>query len=270
MSASIPLTDPLSLAWIQWSRNERKPSNTIARRISTLRYMPCAGTATREDVEAWWAGRSHLAPASRANNLANLRTFYKWCRRWEYRPLGDDPTLRIDAPHVAAGLPRPISRADLHKALDGLPAELRRAVCLGAYAGLRVSEVVALDWSNVDLENRQIRVMRSKGGKSRLIPMSGVLVAALLPCTGGNVVWGGGEPSTANWLGTRIRREFHRLGIPATFHQLRHRFGTVAYQATGDILAVSRLMGHNSVTTTQVYVAANDETAALIAEAVSA
>src|SRR5665811_1178682 len=82
-------------------------------------------------------------------DLANLRSFYRWAKRWEYRD--DDPTLRLDSPRVDPGLPRPITNADLHKALDLMPSDLRRAVCLGAYAGLRISEVAALDWANVDL-----------------------------------------------------------------------------------------------------------------------
>jgi integrase len=268
MSASIPLTDPLSIAWIDWCRNEGIPPNTIMRRIVTLRSIPNAGTATREDVEAWWAGRAYLAPSSRHNDLAQLRSFYRWAMRWEHRD--DEPTRRLDSPHVAAGLPRPMTNADLHKALDTLAPDLRRAVCLGAYAGLRRSEAAALDWADVDLEARQIRVMRSKGGKSRRIPMSAVLLTTLLPNTGGNVVAAGGAPYTAAQLGRCIRREFGRVGIEATFHQLRHRFGTLAYKATGDVLAVSRLMGHANINTTAIYAGANDETAALIAEAVSA
>src|SRR5665647_1480301 len=118
MSASVPLTDPLSLAWIQWCRDERKPANTNARRVSTLRYMPNAGTATREDVEVWWRSRAHLSAATRHNELANLRSFYRWCIRWEYRL--DDPTLRLDSPRVDPGLPRPMTSEDLHKALDHL------------------------------------------------------------------------------------------------------------------------------------------------------
>jgi integrase len=267
MSASIPLTDPLSVAWIQWCRNAHVPANTIGRRTSTLTHMPNAGTATREDVEAWWLTRAHLAPASRANDLANLRSFFKWCRRWEYRD--DDPTLRLDSPRVEPGLPRPITNADLRKALDLMPPDLRRAVCLGAYAGLRISEVAALDWSDVDLGSRQIRVMNSKRGKSRLVPIGSVLFEALLPNVGGNVITGG-EPKSTTTIAKRMKEAFHRLDIEVTFHQLRHRYGTVAYKATGDILAVSRLMGHSDINTTKVYAAANDEVAARIAEAVAA
>jgi integrase len=266
MSPSVPLTDPLSLAWIQWCRVEHIRPNTIARRISTLRHMPNAGTATREDVEAWWLTRAHLAPASRAAALADLRSFFKWCRRWEYRD--DNPTLRIDSPHVSLGLPRPMSRVDLYKALDTMPPDLRRAVCLGAYAGLRISEAAALDWSEVDLENRQIRIMNSKGGKSRRIPISPTVLDQLLPDTGGNVV-SGGAPYSTHWLARRVCDAFRALGIDATFHQLRHRYATIAYEATGDILAVSRLLGHANVTTTQVYVCAREDVAEAIALAVS-
>jgi integrase len=268
MSASIPLTDPLSVAWIQWSRNERKPVNTIARRVATLRYMPCAGTATREDVEAWWLTRAHLAPASRHNELSNLRSFYRWAMRWEYRD--DDPTLRLDSPRVDPGLPRPMTREDLHKVIDSITsAPDRRAVCLGAYAGLRISEVARLDWSDVDLENRQLRVMNSKGNKSRRVPISPMLLDALLPNMGGNVI-SGGETHDTQWLARRIHKVFRRAGFDGSFHQLRHRYATIAYEATGDILAVSRLLGHANVNTTQIYVRTREDVAQAIALAVCA
>jgi integrase len=269
MSPSIPLTDPLSIAWIQWCLGEHIPANTTRRRLATLRTLPNAGTATREQVEAWWVSRGHLSPATRHNDLANLRSFYRWCQRWEHR--ADDPTTRLDSPHVDPGLPRPMTREDLHKALDNLYcADIRRAVALGAFAGLRVSEAARLDWSNVDLENRQIRVMNSKGNKSRKVPISPALLDALLPNTGGNVVSGCDVPYSTARLMRRVHRAFQSLGIDCTFHQLRHRYGTLAYEASKDLLVVSRLLGHASVVTTQIYVQTSDDLAALIANAVSA
>jgi integrase len=265
---SIPLTDPLSLAWIQWCRNEGKPVTTTAARIRALRCLGNAGVATREDVEAWWLTRAHLGAATRHSDLAHLRSFYRWCKRWEYRD--DDPTVRLDSPRVDSGLPRPMTREDLRKALDQLYCpDIRRAVCLGAYAGLRISEAAALDWSDVDLENRQIRVIRSKGGKSRRIPMGPELLDALLPNTGGNVVSGGEAYSTSR-LARRVREAFKALGVHATFHQLRHRYATIAYEASGDILTVSRLLGHANLNTTQIYVRTRDDVAEAIARAVSA
>ena len=258
--------DDLSIAWLQWSRNEHVPENTVKSRGRVLRCIGNAGTATREDVEAWWGTRRDLAPATRNNDLTNLRTFYRWAARWEYRD--DDPTLRLDAPKVPKGLPRPMSRADLHKVLAVLAPDLRRAVCLGAYAGLRVSEAASLDWADVDLESNQIRVMNSKGDKSRPVAISPVLVDELLPCTGGSVVTGGGPAYTAATLQRKMNRAFHAQGVTATFHQLRHRYGTLAYQATGDLLAVGLQMGHSSPVTTAIYALANDAVAAKIALAV--
>jgi len=260
------MMDDLSMAWLDWSRGEHVPENTVRSRARVLHCIGNAGTATREDVEAWWATRRDLAPATRNNDLTNLRTFYRWAARWEHRD--DDPTLRLDAPHVPNGLPRPMSRADLHKVLAVLAPDLRRAVCLGAYAGMRVSEAAALDWVDVDLDARQIRVVRSKGDKSRVVPIGPILVDELLPATGGSVVTAGGKRYSAATLQRKINRAFHAHGVTATFHTLRHRYGTLAYRATGDLIAVGKLMGHSSPVTTAVYAAANDDVAAKIALAV--
>ena len=260
------LSDPLSLAWLAWCEAEGQPPNTIARRRATLRSVRTAGTAPREEIELWWSTRRGLAPATRANDLANLRSFYKWCRRWEHR--ADDPTLRLDAPNVANGIPRPISRHDLHRLLGELPDDLRRAVALGAYAGLRVSEAAVLRWADVDLETRNLRIIESKGNKSRVVPLGPILTDQLLPDTGGNVVTGGQPPYSPAALQRKVNRAIKGAGIDATFHQLRHRYGTVAYQATGDLVAVGKVMGHSSVTTTAIYAAANDDVAAKIAAAV--
>ena len=260
------ITDPLAAAWVEHLQATNTPPNTVARRASTLRAIPAPSTATREDIEAWWLTRSYLAPATRANDLATLRALYKWAQRWEHR--ADDPTLRIDAPRVPNGLPRPMSRTDLQTLKDTLPPDLRRAICLGAYAGLRVSEAAALRWDDMDTDRYRARIMNSKGGKSRLVAISPLLLDELLPDTGANVVTGDDRTHTPASLQRRINRAIRRAGVDATFHKLRHRYGTLAYQATGDLVAVARQMGHSSVVTTAIYAAASAEVADKIAAAV--
>ena len=267
MSRPVPITDPLALAWIEYQEREHVPPNTVLRRTATLRSIGNAGTASREEVESWWATRRHLSPATRSNDLACLRAFYRWAQRWEHR--ADDPTLRLDAPKVDKGLPRPVSRDDLHRLLTSLPDDLRRAVALGAYAGLRVSEVAALHWRDVDLEARRARVMHSKGGKSRVVALGVVLVDQLQPDTGGYVVTGTDRTMTAATLQRRVNRAMHALGVRDTFHGLRHRYGTLAYQETRDLVAVGRQMGHSSPVTTAIYAAAADDGADEIAAAVA-
>jgi integrase/recombinase XerD len=259
------VVDDLGRAWLDWCEAERVPLNTIATRKRVLRTLPNAGTATREQVEAWWASRSHLSPATRAADLATLRSFYHWADVWEHRD--DDPTRRLTAPKVPKGLPRPMSRADLMRLMGTLPDDLRRAVALGAYGGLRVSEVAALSWADVDLETRRIRVL-GKGQKTRLVGAGPLLLDQILPDTGGNVVTAGGQSYSPGALQRRVNRAIHAAGIDGTFHTLRHRFGTVALAATGDLLAVSRAMGHANPATTAIYAATSDEALDRIAEAV--
>ena len=117
MGHPVTLTDPLSLAWLDWMAAARIPAHTVARRRVVLRGLGNAGTATRGDVETWWTSRAHLSAATRANDLACLQSFYRWAIRWEHR--GDDPSIRLDAPKVAKGLPHPTSRTDLRKLLEG-------------------------------------------------------------------------------------------------------------------------------------------------------
>ena len=267
MSRPVPITDPLALAWIEHQEREHVPPNTVLRRTATLRSIGNAGTASREEVEAWWATRRDHAAATRSNDLACLRSFYRWCARWEHRE--DDPTRRIDAPKVSKGLPHPTSRTDLRNLLDGaLPPDLTRAVALGAYAGLRVSEVAALDWRDVDLEARRARVL-GKGQKWRLVALGVILIDYLLPDTGRNVVTGTDDVYSAAQLQRRVNRAMKVAGVDGTFHSLRHRYGTLAYQATLDLVAVGRQMGHSSPVTTVIYAAASDDTADIIAEAVA-
>jgi len=261
------MMDDLSQAHLDHLDAEREPPNTIASRRRVLTSLGNAGTASREEVEAWWATRRDKAPGTRSNDLANLRAFYKWCARWEHRD--DDPTRRLDPPKVSKGLPHPTSRTDLRNLLDGaLPPDLTRAVALGAYAGLRVSEVAALDWRDVDLEARRARVL-GKGQKWRLVALGVILIDYLLPDTGRNVVTGTDEVHSAAQLQRRVNRAMKAAGIDGTFHSLRHRYGTLAYQATRDLVAVGRQMGHTSPVTTAIYAAASDDVADEIAEAVA-
>lgn len=264
MSAPIPITDPLSLAWLKHQEEHREPPTTIARRRATLRQVGNAGTATREELEAWWITRADKAPATRSNDLATLRTFYKWCDIWEHRD--DDPTRRIKAPKVDKGLPRAISRSELRTVIRDAPDDLRRAIALGALAGLRVSEVAALNWGDIDTEGRRARVMGAKGGKSRLVALGPTVIDELLPERPGmNVVTGTKAAYTAATLQRKANRSIQRAGVRATFHQLRHRYGTLAYQESRDLLAVGRQMGHSSPVSTAVYAAPSDEMADRIA-----
>lgn len=253
------------VAWLE-RQNDLAP-NTIRSRIRVLKSLGNAATATREEVEAWWESRSQLEQGTRGVDLSHLRLFYKWCQIYEHR--ADDPSVRIRTPRVSAKVPQRAKSADLSALLDGdLDADLKRAVMLGAYAGLRVSESAALDWVDVDLEENTITIRRSKGGKSRVVDVSPTLLDWLGAPTTGSVVTGGAGWYTAAQLQQKLNRAIRRLKLNITTHSLRHRFGTTAYQASGDLLAVGEMMGHASVNTTKIYAQASSDVKRKIASAV--
>ena len=266
------LADPLSLAWLQWMHTARTPSNTVARRRAVLGSIGNAGTATCEDVETWWASRADLSAATRANDLACLRAFYRWCARYDLR--GDNPTRRLDPPRLHRGQPRPMSHDDLWRVLDWCDThalhDMRRAIALGAYAGLRVSEVAALTWSAIEWDGGRARArVVGKGNKPRVVDLSPALIDMLLPDSGANVVTGESVTYDAARLQRRVNRLIRAAGVRGTFHSLRHRYGTMAYQASGDLVAVGAQMGHATIQTTAIYAAAASDAGAKLADAVA-
>lgn len=256
--------------FLTWAERDRLRSPaTLARYRTVLAQIPDPINATVEDVEAWWATRYDKAPATRQNELACLRTFYRWATRFDHRP--DDPTRRLDAPAVDNAFPRPIGRTDLQRALDACDEreapELRRAIALGAYGGLRVSEAASLDWTQVDLDKRLLYV-RGKGRKERLAGISPRLLDEILPALPkGNVVTAGGRVYTADALQRRVNRLLTSLDIDATFHKLRARYVTQGIADTGDIYAVARAVGWASIETAKHYAALSDDSLHRIAAA---
>lgn len=263
----IPVLDPIAATYLAWCERERIPDHTIRRRRTVLRSVGTPGTATREEVEAWWTTRAALSNSTRASDLACLRSFYTWCQIWEHRT--DNPTIRLTPPKAPQGAPRPIGRADFDRILEHVQDQppLHRAVLLGAWAGLRVSEAAGLAWPDIDPDTRIARVT-GKGNKTRLVNFSTRLIDQLLPSTGGNVVTGQ-APWSAGTLGRKVNAAIRDAGVDGTFHKLRHRYGSLAYQRIRDPKALAALMGHASVATTMTfYAAAADEAAAAIADAV--
>ena len=271
----LELADALAARYLDWCEAERVPANTVRRRRTVLRSLGNPGTATREQVEAWWDSRRYLKDRSRACDLACLRSFYAWCQVWEHRL--DNPTIRLKPPKAPAGAPTPVTRRELDAIIthldelvarrDRRAAALKRAVLLAAWAGLRREEAATLTWDDIDLDTRRARVT-GKGRKTRLVAFSQKLIDALGDPHPGNVVTGREKGWTADTLGFRVNAAIRGAGVQKTYHKLRHRYGTVAYQRTKDPKALAQQMGHASPSTTmEFYAAAADEAALAIADA---
>lgn len=263
--------DELSEQHVKWliDQQDRSP-NTHAARRRVLKSVGNAGTATREDMDAWWVSRNHLAPGTRNVDLSHLRDFYKWCIIYYHRP--DDPTIHLRAPKLNNVIyDDKVSNEQIEDLAAVLKPDLARAVMLGAAAGLRVAESAKLNWEEVNTSEDSIKVVESKGGKTRIVFVSPELIAMLgrgQKEKKGNLITAGGKPYTASQLQRKLNRAMLAAGVDFTSHDLRHRFGIVSYRATGDILAVGEQMGHSSVNTTKLYASADSAVKRKIASAV--
>ena len=209
-----------------------------------------------------------LSPSSVARHLSSWRGFYTFaCRRLG---LTANPCLGLRPPKAARRLPDVLSPDACAQLLDRSPEdalEIRdRALFELMYSsGLRLAEVVGLDLANVDFSSGEARVT-GKGSKTRIVPIGAQALAALthwLPVRQAQAKAGEtaifvnqrGTRITPRGVQLRLARWAVRAGLPQHVHPhlLRHAFATHVLQSSGDLRAVQELLGHASISTTQVY-----------------
>lgn len=232
---------------------------TVLRRTRTLRgfarHLAPADltTATRDTLEEYLFAKPN--PATRHAYRSDLRVFYKWAH--ERAVIPDDPAATLHSIKVPKRLPRPIGSERFAALVTGTP-RTQLMVALGLYAGLRVSEIAALDATDIDLNAMVVLVRAGKGGKDRVVDLHPELGELLRPAVakGGPLFSNSkGQCIQGRTVSAAIRRHFDNLGITATPHQLRHTFGSELTRcAKGDLVSVAAAMGHESTQTTMGYV----------------
>jgi site-specific recombinase XerD len=209
--------------------------------------------------------------ATIARKLAAIRAFYGALLRAEL--VEANPADLVATPKRESKLPRVLSREEMAAVLDRIPArtplELRdRAMLELTYScGLRAEEVVGLDTESPDFEGERLRV-EGKGGKTRFVPIGEPAQDALRRYLerGRHVLIGtGGETALlVSKSGRRlhpsdVRRRLERWVREAALaggispHALRHSFATHLLEGGADLRAIQELLGHSSLSTTQIY-----------------
>ena len=179
---------------------------------------------------------------------SHLSAFYRWAIEEELTE--KNPTRRVPRVEQPDNLPRPISEPALAHALATADERLAAWFTLGAYAGLRISEISALRGDNIDTASRTLRVVMGKRRKTRIVPLHPRAAAAVEPFATSGRLW----PNPPKVVGMYISGHLRSLGYADTAHSLRHRFATSVYETSGgDINLVRELLGHASTATTQVY-----------------
>jgi len=220
------------------------------------------------------------ASATVARKVAAAKSFFRFLV--SQRVIGQDPSANLDSPKVRKYLPTSISEAEVERLLHA-PAENRSfrgqrdwALLELLYAtGMRVSEVVALDVCDIDLEGNTVRCA-NHGSKrrERVIPMYRRAEEALrLYLTRGRTRLLKDDSEQALFLNHRgkrltrqglwliIKRYVEEAGIqtPVTPHTLRHSFATHLLHGGADVREVQGLLGHANVSTTQIYTQVHPE-----------
>lgn len=209
------------------------------------------------------------------NHVSGLRTFCRfWLRRGRLRR---DPFLGVPLPKLEKRLPKFLTEEQM-KALLNAPQRLlaegrldphnawrdRLAMELLYGGGLRVSELVALDYGAVDLQSGVARVL-GKGKKERLCPLGKVAIAVLKKFRDEFVrpaspaipvlINANGRRMSVREVQLMLKRHLAQAGLPLdlTPHKLRHSYATHLLNAGADLRLVQELLGHSQLATTQIY-----------------
>ncbi len=213
-----------------------------------------------------------LASASVARQLSSWRGFFNFaCRRLGYPR---NPCLGLRPPKAAKALPEILSPDTCSQLLDGAPAAAdddallardRAMFELFYSSGLRLSELAGLDLDDVNLQAGEAQVT-GKGRKTRIVPVGKAAVDAITAWLPLRLTLPG-DPAAALFIGRhgnrltprsvqlRLDRWARQAGLAQHVHphMLRHAFATHVLQSSGDLRAVQEMLGHASISTTQVY-----------------
>jgi integrase/recombinase XerD len=225
---------------------------------------------------------SGLAPRSRARALVAVRRFHTFALGENLAP--SDPASEVSPPQEGLRLPKALALDEIEAMIattDGdEPVQIRAAALLELlYAtGARISEAVGVDLDDLDLDSGLVRLY-GKGGKERIVPFGshasralGAWVSRVRPSMAAKAR--SSAPAGALFLnarGTRLSRvsawqivkdagEAAKIDAEVSPHTFRHSFATHLLEGGADIRVVQELLGHASVTTTQIYTKVSEET----------
>ena len=282
-----------------WLRVERglATNSLAAYRRDLLRYAGWLRTTGRSDPDTideavvaayveWLKaardddGRARFAPASIARALAAVRSFHRFCL--EEGLLDVDPSDEVGSPRVPQGIPKALSEDEVEALLGAVPGDgprpqRDRAILETLYGGgLRISELVGLDLGDLDLQGGMARVL-GKGSKERVVPLGRSARGALQEYLDSgridldrsrnradrNALFlnarGGRLTRQGAWL--IVRAAGDRAGLRGRLypHVLRHSCATHMLDHGADIRVVQELLGHASLSTTQLYTKVSPE-----------
>lgn len=207
---------------------------------------------TEQIVQAF--ARQQWKPETRKAYRNTISSFFRWLHKSGRR--ADDPSLdvpRVKKPHAH---PRPCPDRYITAAMQKATPSEKLMVRLGAECGLRRGEIARVHSDDVVADSAgHSLIVRGKGDKQRIVPLPDDLANTVMETQGYLFPGRFGGHVEESYIGDHISR---LLPDGYAAHTLRHRFATTAYAATHDLFVVAELLGHESVETTEHYVAMPD------------
>jgi integrase/recombinase XerC len=241
-----------------------------------LGHPPCLGDLAHIEAKGFRAfmasrRRAGLESRSLARTMSALRQFFRWLEA--EGTVKNRAVLTLALPKVPHGIPKPLTIdkaasvvADSMEAkLDWIAARDLAVLLLLYGAGLRVSEALGLTRKDAPTPERDVLRIEGKGGKERLVPVLPVAQEAIArylalcpyPLKPDTPLFLGakGGPLSPRIIQLLMEKMRESLGLPetATPHALRHSFATHLLRAGADLRQIQELLGHASLSTTQIY-----------------
>ena len=235
---------------------------------------------SHHDIEDFFAKLYDLgiSSSSQARILSGLKSFYRYIV--QEKICESDPTLLISFPSIGRHIPEVLSYEEIVEMLDSIDLSQQfghrnKAIIEVMYGcGLRVSEVISLNISDIYIKDEFIKVF-GKGSKERLIPIGKKTINELMLYVKGerlhqeiqakytdNVfISARGTSLTRQSVFLLVKSLAEKAGIKKTIspHTLRHSFATHLLEGGADLRAVQQMLGHSSISTTEIYTHVSDE-----------
>lgn len=225
---------------------------------------------TSKDIEKYIQTLSDLAPTTVSHNISSLKTFYSYFLK--QGRISNNPTDGIRSPKLGIHLPTYLTIDEVNKLLDievtDAFSSRNKAILELMYAtGLRISEVISLEFKNIDYDECIIRVM-GKGSKERIVPVNDYAIKYLKEYIDNyrpelvkneinNYIFlnNHGRMLTRQGIFKMIKNYAALKNIKKTIgpHTLRHTFATHLLENGADLRVIQELLGHSDISTTQIY-----------------
>ena len=225
---------------------------------------------TVNDLVKYISSLRELSPSSISHMISTLKTFYSYFIKID--KIKVNPTDALKSPKLGLHLPEYLTMDEIDKILDidiidPFSARNKAILELMYATGLRISEVISLEFKNIDFEECIVRVM-GKGSKERIVPINDYALDALntyleeyrplmVKTEVNNYLFlnNHGKQMTRQGIFKMIKAECLKKGITKDIspHTIRHTFATHLLENGADLRIIQELLGHSDISTTQIY-----------------